>query len=200
MIRPASPNDAAAIAALILPTISAGETYALPRDMSAEAAVAYWCGPDRQTFVMENEGRLLGSYFLRANQAGGRRSRRQRWLYSRSTCARTGDRAGNGNRLVRSSARRRLYSDAVQFRGVEQYACGGAMAGVGFCGSRSIALRVPPSDARAGRRAGTVSLVMRRPPGGTARRPSPAPLPVRPAHPVLFFPVRPRSSVRRVAA
>lgn len=71
MIRPASPDDAAAIAALILPTISAGETYALPRDMSAEAAVAYWCGPDRRTFVMENEGRLLGSYFLRANQAGG---------------------------------------------------------------------------------------------------------------------------------
>ncbi len=70
-IRPASPDDAAAIAALILPEIDAGETYALPRDLSAAAAIAYWCGPDRQTFVIEDEGRLLGSYYLRANQAGG---------------------------------------------------------------------------------------------------------------------------------
>ncbi|WP_028967159.1 GNAT family N-acetyltransferase [Sphingomonas phyllosphaerae] len=71
MIRPASPDDAAAIATLILPEIAAGETYALPCDMDAAAAVAYWCGADRQTFVLEEEGRLLGSYFLRANQAGG---------------------------------------------------------------------------------------------------------------------------------
>ncbi|MEG8040784.1 GNAT family N-acetyltransferase [Sphingomonas sp. LR60] len=71
LIRPASPDDAAAIAALILPEIAAGETYALPRDMDAAAAVAYWCGPDRQTFVLEDEARLLGSYFLCANQAGG---------------------------------------------------------------------------------------------------------------------------------
>jgi GNAT superfamily N-acetyltransferase len=71
LIRPASPDDAAAIAALILPEIAAGETYALPRDMDAAAAVAHWCGPDRQTFVFEDEARLLGSYFIRANQAGG---------------------------------------------------------------------------------------------------------------------------------
>ena len=71
MIRPATPDDAAAIAALILPEIAAGETYALPRDISAAAAVAYWCSPDRQTFVVEDQGRLLGSYYLRANQAGG---------------------------------------------------------------------------------------------------------------------------------
>lgn len=71
MIRPATPGDAAAIAALLLPEIAAGETYALPRDMSAAAAVAHWCGPDRETFVIEEEGRLVGSYYLRANQSGG---------------------------------------------------------------------------------------------------------------------------------
>ncbi|WP_341208565.1 GNAT family N-acetyltransferase [uncultured Sphingomonas sp.] len=71
IIRPASPDDAAAIAALILPIIAAGETYALPRDMDAAAAMAYWHGADRQTLVVEEEGRLIGSYFLRANQAGG---------------------------------------------------------------------------------------------------------------------------------
>lgn len=71
LIRPASPDDDAAIAALILPEIAAGETYALSRDMGATAAVAYWRGPDRQTFVVEDNGRLIGSYFLRANQGGG---------------------------------------------------------------------------------------------------------------------------------
>lgn len=71
LIRPASPADAPAIAALIVPEIRAGESYALPRDMTAEAAVAHWCGPDRATFVIEADGQLLGSYYLRANQAGG---------------------------------------------------------------------------------------------------------------------------------
>ncbi len=31
----------------------------------------YWTGPDRETFVAEVEGRLLGTYYLRANQQGG---------------------------------------------------------------------------------------------------------------------------------
>ena len=44
---------------------------ALPRDMSEADAMALWTGPDRETFVAEDEGRLLGVYYLRANQAGG---------------------------------------------------------------------------------------------------------------------------------
>ncbi|MEH3103172.1 MAG: GNAT family N-acetyltransferase [Sphingomonas phyllosphaerae] len=95
LIRPASPDDAAAIAALILPEIAAGETYALPRDMDAAAAVAYWCGPDRQTFALEDEGRLLGSYFLRANQAGG------------------GDHVANAGYMVDPSARGRGIARAM---------------------------------------------------------------------------------------
>jgi ribosomal protein S18 acetylase RimI-like enzyme len=70
-IRRATPADAAALAALILPVIRAGDTYALPRDLSADAALGYWCAPDRETFVMEADGDILGSYYLRANQPGG---------------------------------------------------------------------------------------------------------------------------------
>lgn len=70
-IRPALPADADAIWAIIGPVIAAGETYALPRDMGREAALAYWLGADRQTFVAEIEGRVAGTYYLRANQAGG---------------------------------------------------------------------------------------------------------------------------------
>lgn len=70
-IRPATADDAARLAALILPIIRAGDSYALPPDMSDDDALAYWCAPDRETFVLEERGALLGSYYLRANQQGG---------------------------------------------------------------------------------------------------------------------------------
>jgi len=71
VIRPAVGQDGAAIWAILKPVILAGETYALGRDMPREAALAYWLGPDRASFVAEGEGRVLGTYYLRANQAGG---------------------------------------------------------------------------------------------------------------------------------
>ncbi|AJP71049.1 GNAT family N-acetyltransferase [Sphingomonas hengshuiensis] len=72
-LRRATPDDAAALADMLLPVIREGETYALDRDLTAEAALAYWTGPDKRTFIAEHEGALLGSYYLRANQAGGGR-------------------------------------------------------------------------------------------------------------------------------
>nr|WP_315380474.1 GNAT family N-acetyltransferase [uncultured Sphingomonas sp.] len=71
VIRLAVPEDGAAIWAILEPVLRAGETYALDRDLSREAALAYWLGPDRESFVAEAEGRVLGTYYLRANQAGG---------------------------------------------------------------------------------------------------------------------------------
>ncbi|AGH49468.1 MULTISPECIES: GNAT family N-acetyltransferase [Sphingomonas] len=70
-IRRATAADGAALWAIIEPIVRAGETYALPRDMAREDALAYWLGRDRHTFVAEAEGRVLGTYYLRANQAGG---------------------------------------------------------------------------------------------------------------------------------
>jgi ribosomal protein S18 acetylase RimI-like enzyme len=70
-IRPAAPSDAEAIWRIIGPTIRAGETYALGRDLPAAAALAYWLGADRETFVAEADGQILGTYYIRANQAGG---------------------------------------------------------------------------------------------------------------------------------
>ncbi len=72
IIRPATPADHALISSIILPVIRAGETYALDRGMTEDAALAYWCGADRQTFVVQDDaGRIVGTYFLRANQLGG---------------------------------------------------------------------------------------------------------------------------------
>jgi ribosomal protein S18 acetylase RimI-like enzyme len=70
-IRKATPDDHDAVWRILEPTIRAGETYALPRDMQRDDALAYWFGPGRETFVADDDGALLGSYVLRANQQGG---------------------------------------------------------------------------------------------------------------------------------
>src|SRR3954452_12828186 len=72
-IRPAHPGDAGPIWRIIGPTIRAGETYALDRDMAEADALAYWLGDDRETFVAEDGGAVVGTYYMRPNQAGGGR-------------------------------------------------------------------------------------------------------------------------------
>jgi L-amino acid N-acyltransferase YncA len=73
LIRPASKDDQDAIWRIISPTIRAGETYALDRNLGQADALAYWMGPDRETFVAEENGLILGTYYIRPNQAGGGR-------------------------------------------------------------------------------------------------------------------------------
>ena len=70
-IREATENDAEAIWAILEPGFRAGETYALPRDMSREDALAYWLAPGHEVFVAEDNGAIVGTYILRANQKGG---------------------------------------------------------------------------------------------------------------------------------
>lgn len=71
LIRPATPNDADAIWAIVEPVIRAGETLTLDREMSEPDAIAYWLGADKESFVAEEDGVILGTYYLRANQTGG---------------------------------------------------------------------------------------------------------------------------------
>ena len=71
LIRPARPEDASQIWAILEPTIRAGETYALDPAMSEADALAYWFGADKETFVAEQDGVVLSTYNMRPNQAGG---------------------------------------------------------------------------------------------------------------------------------
>jgi ribosomal protein S18 acetylase RimI-like enzyme len=70
-IRPAESADSAAIWTILEPVIRAGETYTLPRELSREEALAYWCADPHEVFVADQGSDLLGTYFLRANQRGG---------------------------------------------------------------------------------------------------------------------------------
>lgn len=70
-IRRAHMSDALPIWRIIGPTIRDGETYALDPDMTEAAALAYWLGNDRETFVAEENDEIIGTYYIRPNQAGG---------------------------------------------------------------------------------------------------------------------------------
>jgi ribosomal protein S18 acetylase RimI-like enzyme len=70
-IRAARSEDDTALWAVLEPVIRAGETYALPRDMTREAALAFWGAPGADVFVAEADGAIVGSYFVRPNQRGG---------------------------------------------------------------------------------------------------------------------------------
>ena len=71
LIRPSTDGDKNAIWAIMEPIIRAGETYTLPRDMDMASALAYWFSGNREVFVAEENGEIVGTYFLQANQQGG---------------------------------------------------------------------------------------------------------------------------------
>ncbi|CUW37407.1 putative acetyltransferase [Magnetospirillum sp. XM-1] len=70
-IRSAQAADRDAVWSILEPVIRAGETYALPRDWSREQALDYWFAEPHRVFVAEEEGRVLGTYYLQPNQQGG---------------------------------------------------------------------------------------------------------------------------------
>ena len=71
IVRPATAADDHAIWAILEPTFRAGETYPIPRDVSRAGALAYWRTPGHAVFVAERGGRIVGTYYLRANNRGG---------------------------------------------------------------------------------------------------------------------------------
>ena len=71
LIRPARADDSAAIWSVIGPTIAAGETNAIDRNSTEAEGLAYWLGAGNEVFVAEDDGAILGTYYLRPNQAGG---------------------------------------------------------------------------------------------------------------------------------
>ena len=69
-IRPATLDDHDGIWAVLEPVIRAGETLTQPRDSTREAALAYWTAPAHDVFVAEDNGAIVGTYFVRANFPG----------------------------------------------------------------------------------------------------------------------------------
>lgn len=71
IIRPYAPADADAVWSVLEPHIRAGETFALPRDWTREQVIASWCGARHEAYVAEQDGEVLGTYYIQPNHLGG---------------------------------------------------------------------------------------------------------------------------------
>ena len=69
-IREASEIDFERIWPIFHEIASAGETYAYPRNISKEEAKKLWMHLPRKTFIAEEEGELIGTYYIKTNQEG----------------------------------------------------------------------------------------------------------------------------------
>jgi L-amino acid N-acyltransferase YncA len=69
-IRPAAQTDRDAIWNIFHKIVAAGDTYAFDPGMSREEALGYWFGAGTHAYVAESDGRVVGTYTLRPNQAG----------------------------------------------------------------------------------------------------------------------------------
>jgi len=71
LIRPAIAQDTGQIWRILEPVFRAGETYALPRDLTEAEALAYWMAPEKDVFVATKNNEIIGTYYMRPNQRGG---------------------------------------------------------------------------------------------------------------------------------
>jgi L-amino acid N-acyltransferase YncA len=70
-IRLAEAGDADGIWRVIEPVVRSGETFALPRAMSRDDALAYWNAASHGVFVAEEDGDVLGTYCMRSIRPAG---------------------------------------------------------------------------------------------------------------------------------
>ena len=69
-IREAVKADFDAIWPIFREIVTAGDTYAYATDTTKEQASKIWIESPRKTYVFEEAGNILGTYFLKTNQAG----------------------------------------------------------------------------------------------------------------------------------
>ena len=94
-IREATKDDFDAIWPIFHEIVSRGDTYGYATDTTKAQAFRLWMEMPRRTFVAEENGRVLGTYYLKTNQGG------------------PGDHVCNCGYMVSSSARGRGLATAM---------------------------------------------------------------------------------------
>jgi len=69
-IRLAESRDEDAIWRIFRAVVEPGDTYAFPAEMSRRDALGYWMAPTAHTYVAVEDGAIVGTYVLKANQPG----------------------------------------------------------------------------------------------------------------------------------
>ncbi len=70
-LRPALQGDRRAIWAILEPIFRAGDTYTIDADIARPDALSFWTGGNHSAFVAEADGKVVGTYYICANQKGG---------------------------------------------------------------------------------------------------------------------------------
>jgi ribosomal protein S18 acetylase RimI-like enzyme len=68
IIRLALPADQNAIWNIVRQVIATGDTYVFDPNSSREKMLAYWCGPDKHTYVATLNDQIVGTFFIKDNQ------------------------------------------------------------------------------------------------------------------------------------
>lgn len=100
-IRPATNTDWPAIWSLFQSVCAAGDSYAFDDTTTEETARKLWIDPPTVAFVAEENGTILGTYFLRPNQPG------------------RGNHVANGGYMVAKAARGRGIASAMCAHSIE---------------------------------------------------------------------------------
>lgn len=66
--RLASPSDSESLWEIIEPIIREGNTYVFYPDSSRDKMLDYWMAADKATYVAEEDGEVVGTFYLKANQ------------------------------------------------------------------------------------------------------------------------------------
>ncbi|MBP0047447.1 GNAT family N-acetyltransferase [Marinobacterium sp. AK62] len=69
-LREATPEDWEQIWPIFHAIVSAGDTYAYARDTTCEQGERLWLEQPRTTWVVDDGGQILATYYLKTNQAG----------------------------------------------------------------------------------------------------------------------------------
>ena len=69
-IRKADDRDFDRIWPIFREIAAAGDTYAYPTEISEKQAWKVWLEAPRETYVIEDDSRILGTYYLKTNQSG----------------------------------------------------------------------------------------------------------------------------------
>ncbi len=69
-IRKTQTSDRDAIWEIIRTVIATGDTYVFAPETPEDEMIAYWFSPEKYVYVAEEDGEILGTYWIKANQPG----------------------------------------------------------------------------------------------------------------------------------
>jgi len=69
-IRKATESDKPAVWQIIEPIIRAGDTYVFDPESTEDEMLDYWFAPEKYVYVADDDGTIVGTFWLKANQPG----------------------------------------------------------------------------------------------------------------------------------